>query len=62
METKLTSQDCDLILESLRYTKEAFEAYKEYPSQEFKENRIAYVSEVIDKIKAIKKTAQIENN
>lgn len=52
---KLTHEDLDFILESLKYTKLRFEEYKDYPSHEFKQKRIQEVNAVIDKIKSLKK-------
>ena len=48
---RLTRSDYDLILESLRYTKERFQAYDRYPSEEFRQSRIADVGSVIEKIR-----------
>ena len=54
-EWELTATDCDMILESLRYTEQAFQEYPYYPSFKFKLQRIADVRSVIDKIQAMKR-------
>lgn len=46
----LTSSEIDLILESLNYTKRAFENYQYYPSYQFKLDRIAEVDRIRSKI------------
>lgn len=53
-ETKLSLEDIDFILQSLKYTKDKFENY-EYPSYEFKRKRLDDVEKVISKVSAIKK-------
>jgi hypothetical protein len=55
MEEKLSGQDWQMILESLKYTKLRFEEYDKYPSYEYKQKRIAEVDELIEKIKSLKK-------
>ena len=55
MENKLTNEDLDFILESLKYTKMKFEDYQGYPSEEFRHSRIKAVNDVADKIRVIKK-------
>lgn len=52
---KLTKQDLELILESLKYTKLKFEDYEKYPSYEYKQERINEVNEVVGKIEALKR-------
>jgi hypothetical protein len=47
----LTAKDYDLILESLKYTKERFREYSGYPSEEFRRNQIEHVDSVIRKIR-----------
>jgi hypothetical protein len=49
-QDKLTIEDVDMILTSLDYTKRAFADYKDYPSYEFKQQRIADVEKVIELI------------
>ncbi len=55
MSGKLTPQDLEFILESLKYTKLKFEEYKDYPSNEFKQQRVKEVHDVIAKVKAVLK-------
>jgi hypothetical protein len=53
--TTLTMSDIDFILESLKYTKLKFENYQGYPSQEYKQERIKTVIDLIAKVNEIKK-------
>jgi len=50
----LTVHDLDFILESLKYTRHKFENY-EYPTYEYKQQRIDEVNEVIVKVGNLKK-------
>ena len=45
MLVELSKSQIDLIKESLRYTIMAFEDYKNYPSEEFKRQRIEEATE-----------------
>ncbi len=49
-------KEIELLLESLRYTKMAFEEYQDYPDKRFQDNRIKEVEELIEKIRAEKKS------
>jgi hypothetical protein len=51
----LTLEELELILTSLDYTKQKFQSYSYYPSYEFKQQRIAEVKIIIEKVRAIKK-------
>ena len=53
MTDQLTTEDLDLILESLRYTKQVRSEYK-YDSYEFKQAQVARLEGVIEKIRAIR--------
>lgn len=55
METKLTKSDLSMILESLKYTRKSFENYQDYPSYEFKLQRLEDVNSVITKIQELLK-------
>lgn len=55
-DKELNGLDLDFILESLRYTKRAFEDYQKYPSEEFKKNRVKEAQIVIDKVIKLKKS------
>jgi membrane-bound lytic murein transglycosylase MltF len=55
MPTQLTQQDLEFILESLKYTKLKFEDYQQYPSYEYKQERIKEVQDVMSKVKDILK-------
>jgi hypothetical protein len=52
-EMKLTGEDIEMILESLKYSKKRFEEYEGYPSVQFKNERIESVNKVINKIKTL---------
>lgn len=54
-ESMLNSQDWEMILESLKYSKTRFEEYQGYPSYEFKQKRINEIEQLIAKIKNLKK-------
>jgi hypothetical protein len=53
--TDIDRSDCELIIESLRYTRQAFEGYEHYPSEEFRRERIADVDSALTKIRALRK-------
>lgn len=57
MTADLTRADLDLALQSLRFTRQAFEAYRypDYPSFEFRDQRIADVDLVASKLRAIRR-------
>jgi hypothetical protein len=50
----LTAQDLDLILQALEYQKQAFTDYKDYPTYEFKQAKVARVETIIGKVRAIR--------
>ena len=52
--TSLNSHDIQMILESLAHTRKAFEGHGEYPTYEFKQERIKEVNGVIEKVRAIR--------
>ena len=55
-DKELNVSDLEFIIESLRYTKMAFEDYEKYPSYEYKQKRIKEAQDVIDKVIRLKKT------
>lgn len=56
MEDKtLTTADWEMILESLKYSKLRFEEYDKYPSNEYKQQRIDELNQLISKINSLKK-------
>lgn len=55
---ELTIADLDFILESLQYTKKAFDESQEHPSYEFKQSQLNKVDDLTDKIRSIKKNKQ----
>ncbi len=54
-ENKLSSQDWKMILESLKYSKLKFEECDKYPSADYKHKRVEEVTQLIIKIKSLKK-------
>ena len=54
MNTQLTSDDVDVILTSLEYSKRATEEYRDYPTQEFKQDRLSRIDAVITKIRSLR--------
>lgn len=58
MFTKLTPKDLEFILESLKYTKIKIEESNNYPSYEFKQQRVKEVDDLIAKVNAIFKEEQ----
>lgn len=61
--TSLNSHDVQMILESLAYTRKAFEEYQDYPSYEFKQERIKEVDGVIEKVRAMRNdVSSIDSN
>ncbi|WP_422358913.1 hypothetical protein [Reichenbachiella sp.] len=55
-DKELNVSDLEFIIESLRYTKMAFEDYEKYPSYEYKQKRVKEAQDVIDKVIRLKKT------
>lgn len=51
----LTRADCDLILQSLEFTRQAFADYPHYPSYEFRCSRLEEVRVVAGKVSAMRK-------
>lgn len=47
-----TLEDLNFIKESLKYTKERFENYQDYPSYEYKQKRLKAVNDVAAKVSA----------
>ena len=54
-ELQLSNEDLDFILESLKYTKQNFKDYQNYPSYEYKQSRLKIVNELINKVNSLKK-------
>ena len=53
--TNLSAEDWQLISESLKYAKVHFEQYQGYPSDAFKKEKIEKVTNLIKKIRELKK-------
>ena len=49
----LDLRDVELILESLKYTRQRFETYDSYPDEGFRQQRLAQVDEVVAKLREI---------
>lgn len=54
MDGGLTKDDISFLIESLRYTKQAFQDYGGYPSYEFKQERLREVDTVVAKLRALR--------
>jgi hypothetical protein len=50
-----TSEEWNLIFESLKYTKIRFEEYSAYPSEDFKRARVEEVNKLLEKIRKLTK-------
>lgn len=51
----LTEQEWHILFSSLEYTKRAFENYGDYPSYEFKCERISEVENLVAKLRQLRK-------
>lgn len=51
---KLTREDCELIVQSLRYTREAFERYA-YPTEQGRQERLADVDRAVAAVRALRR-------
>jgi len=49
----LTLGDFQVILESLQYSKQRIEDYRDHPSHEFKRQQVERVEKVMEKVRAI---------
>ena len=54
MKIEFDQKELELVLESLEYSKRKFEEYEGYPSENFRNERIGFVSQLIDKLKELK--------
>lgn len=54
METNLTNREIEILLESLRYTIEAFEKYPSYPNDNFRKQAIQEIEDLKIKLKSMK--------
>jgi 5-bromo-4-chloroindolyl phosphate hydrolysis protein len=52
---ELTKEDLEFIEESLEYTRKNFEEYQKYPSYEYKQQRLDCVSDILNKVKQMKR-------
>lgn len=50
---ELTKSDCEYILSCLKYTRDAYESYQDYPSYEFKQQQLAKLTAVEEKLRAL---------
>lgn len=53
MNNELTLDDFKVILESLKYSKQRIEDYRDHPSYEFKRQQVERVAKVMEKVKVI---------
>ena len=53
MHDELTTGDFEVILESLRYSKQRIEDYRDHPSYEFKRQQVERVEKVMEKVRAL---------
>lgn len=51
----LSSEDFDVIIESLKYFKSNIENYGDYPSPQFKKDKILNIENLINRIQTMKK-------
>lgn len=54
MRSDLTRADVEFILESLKYTRLRFEEYQDYPSYDFKQDRLTTLEGVTAKVRALR--------
>lgn len=53
-DTELTPSDIAFLIESVTYSKRTFEDYKKYPTEEFRNQRIAEADAVLRKPRALR--------
>ena len=53
---QLTKQELEMLVKSMEYTKQAFQSYGDYPSFEFKLQRIGEAKELINKLCQVKQS------
>ncbi|HLL04787.1 MAG TPA: hypothetical protein VK539_29650 [Myxococcaceae bacterium] len=56
MDTKLSAQDIEVILEALGQAKHHTENHQSYPSYEFKQAQLARIESATQKIRALRDT------
>ena len=61
MSEPLTNDDINLILNSLDYTRRAFEQYT-YPTNELKQSQIQHVDSVKEKVRALRANLRKSND
>lgn len=55
MDEQLNMRDFDVILESLKYSKQRIADYPNHPSYEFKQQQLAPILETMEKVRALRK-------
>lgn len=60
VEMKLTDNEWAMLFESLEYTKKAIREYSDYPSYEFKVQRMKEVKDLIQKLRQVRKGVERE--
>lgn len=58
MNKNFTKEELEFIIDSLRNTKQMFEVYDKYPSEEFRKERVVELEKIITKAQEIKKNIQ----
>jgi len=54
----LKANDYELIFESLRYTRETFANYDRYPSEDFRQTRLAEVDTAVEHLRLLQQQGQ----
>ena len=57
MSKQLSASDLDVILESLKYSKQRIQDYPDHPSYQFKQQQLEPIEEAMRKVSALKKEA-----
>lgn len=55
MDEQLDIRDLNVILESLRYSKQRIADYPDHPSYQFKQQQLAPIEETMRKVRALRK-------
>ena len=54
MAEQLTKQDYEYILECLEYTRRAYREYRDYPSEDFRQQQLERLSAVVSKLRGLR--------
>lgn len=58
MNNQLTTDDIDVIMESLKYSKRAIEDYQNHPTHEFKRNQLERIETALTKLRSLRDKAR----